>query len=83
MSAGELDVGRQLGSQHFDGLFALGQQLKQFQTLGTGDRLADAGDLLVEQVFEYSLFHSLNLMIIRLNGKPYSSLPTRLDRGCP
>ena len=64
MSAGELDVDRQLGSQRLDGFFALGQQFEELQTLGTGDGLADAGDLLVEQIFECSLFHSFNLMIV-------------------
>lgn len=73
VGAGESDVDRQLGSQRLDSFFALGQQFEQLQALGTGDRLADAGDLLVEQVFDNSLFHSFNPMIIGLIGKPHKA----------
>ena len=55
--------------ERLHGLFALGQQFQQFETLGTRHRLADASHLLVKKIFEGSLVHANILTILRSYAK--------------
>ncbi|MDT4864909.1 hypothetical protein FQZ97_996850 [compost metagenome] len=68
--AGELDVDRQFHRQCVHRFFTLGKHLHQLQPLGAGQGFAYAGDLFVEQVFEFAVFHAYILTIIRIMVQP-------------
>ena len=45
---------------------ALREQFQQLQPLGTGQGLADARDLLIQQVFQSCRFHNYSLTNVRM-----------------
>src|SRR5262245_47128142 len=60
--------------QRFYGSFALAEQIQQFQSLGTGDRLADSGKLIVNSILKLAfgrdrVFHErlFNYSTVHLN----------------
>lgn len=66
MGAGQTHVDTSLFGQGLDGLFSLGQQFDEFQTLRAGNRLADTGNVFVEVELGNGWFHDYNLTIIGL-----------------
>jgi hypothetical protein len=94
--AGQLDADVGLRCQQLDGLLALAQEFDQFESLGTGHRLGDAGNLFVE--VGLGGIHAYSLTNIRMFATPdtgggravgqerplvrYGGFPTGRDRVC-
>ena len=62
-------------SQHLHRFLALGKHLEHLKSLWAADCLADAGDLLIQEIFHGSIIHGNNLMFIGLYVKPRPRRP--------